>query len=125
MAQDKQVTSDVADYRKTIPPSAYTMVDSPTPSNPFAGIFGPTRVLAQQYEDGIQQIQNESYVYGWSQAGRPGFNDKVGFWEVSLVNWVMQNHADFCGEFDIPKIQSFLSQKNAMINQAKPNRFSL
>jgi hypothetical protein len=113
-AQDAQVGQRIVSYKASLPPSEYIPISS---NNPFANLFGPTP--NQQSQNEINQIEQQSYTYQWEQAGRPGYNQAVGFWEVSLVNWVMQNHPDFCSESDTQKIESFLTQKMVMINKSQ------
>ena len=124
--QNNEVQGEVASYRASIPPSGYISQKTSylhTPgqinlpgygmTNPFINLF---QTPTQKYLDGIQQIQAKSYFYQWEQANRPGYNRTVGFWEVAFINWLMQNHPDFCSEFNPSTIESFVTQKMSIIN---------
>jgi hypothetical protein len=111
-SQDNEVQNEVASYKASIPPSGYI---------PISGFSFwsdmPDAVPTQQNQDRINKIWQKSYFYQWSQAGSPGYNKKTGFWEVYFMNWMMQNHPDFCSEFNVSTIKSFLVQKMSIINK--------
>lgn len=108
-AQDKQIKSEEDAFRAAHPYKGYPVVSN----DPFGGIFGESQV----FYDGYSQIQNQSYFYQWGQANRPGYNDAIGFWEVYFMNWMMQNHPDYCAEFNPDVIKTFVAEKLVMLTK--------
>ncbi len=121
VAQDKEIRQEATDYRATNRLPVHIS---------FSDWLNPTTapLEVQKYIEAVNQIHGKSYIQQWSRDGRPGYSDAVGFWEISLVNWVLHNSPDFCAEFNPIGIQYFLSQKLMSINGAEripSNPFSL
>lgn len=50
------------------------------------------------------------YFDEWIANDRPYDNPGSRYWEVSFMKWMMENHADFCGQ-DASKIKLFLNHR--------------
>lgn len=76
----------------------------------------------------LETAYNHSFSFGtlmevnpyfdeWENAGRPFYKQVAGHWEWGFMNWMMQNHSDFCSEFNPTMIKSFVAEELSTINQ--------
>ena len=80
--------------------------------------------VEKKYNSDIDQIRQQSYFEQWSDANRPGYSDKVGFWEVYFMKWMMDNHPEFCDEYNPGLIRDFVNKKMKIINSNPSNQSS-
>lgn len=54
--------------------------------------------------------KTNKYHDEWVEKGRPYFkyNNSEWTWELAFMKWMMENHKDFCQEFDTSEIDYFL-----------------
>jgi hypothetical protein len=62
------------------------------------------------------QKEINPYFNGWENAGRLGYNNNE-HWEWGFMDWMMQNHPDFCSEFNPLIIKSFVAEEVSTINE--------
>lgn len=79
---------------------------SPASETPFNHFFS-----------GGMLMEVNPYFNAWENQGRPYFNQQAGHWEWGFMDWMMQNHSDFCSEFNPAAIKSFVAQELATIIQ--------
>lgn len=65
--------------------------------------------------------QNNKYFSEWQNDGSPFYNQSKGHWEEGFMQWMMNNHPEFCSEFNTNQIKSFVSDKLEMINGTRPS----
>ncbi|MCX6766888.1 MAG: hypothetical protein NT170_03895 [Candidatus Moranbacteria bacterium] len=51
------------------------------------------------------------YIHEWQDNGSPHYSQSKGYPGYGLVRWVLDNHINFCTEFDTEKIDFFLAKK--------------
>ncbi len=65
-----------------------------------------------KYKKSIEEYENNNFFLQWEKANKPNLNKerKNWRWEFGFMQWMMENHKDFCNEFDIDSINYLLSQ---------------
>lgn len=58
--------------------------------------------------------QHAEYFSKWIDAGRPYYAMGAGYWELGFMRWMMENHSDFCTEYNPNLIKHHVEQREQM-----------
>jgi len=57
-------------------------------------------------------IEYNQFFDEWKEAGSPNYIQSKGHWEWGVISWMVKNHSDFCGEFNLDLIRYYLGEQS-------------